>query len=267
MKQPGPVPETSPAAQVAVVIPVWQPDGRLTSLVLDLLGFGFGAVVIVNDGRDAAHEEVFADLSRRLTPGQRSRLHLVHHRVNLGKGRALKTGFEYFRRCFPKCAGVVTADADGQHRPADVLRVAEQLRKDPSRMVLGSRRLQRGTPFRSRFGNAVTRLLFALLTGRNLTDTQSGLRGIPAQLLPSMIALAGERYEYEMNVLTHSARSCGIFELPIEVVYLDGNRSSHFRPLPDSARICFVLLRSFASALRAAAADFLVFASRRPRRP
>jgi len=100
-----------------------------------------------------------------------------------------------------------------------------------------------------------------MLTGRRLADTQSGLRGIPAGLVPSILALEGERYEYEMNVLTHVASSSGILEVPIETVYLDGNRSSHFRPVADSMRIYFVLLRFLASSLIAAGIDFVVFAA------
>ena len=252
--------ECTRLADVAVLIPAWQPDQRLTNLVSELLDLGFGAIVIVDDGSGSDYGEVFQAINRQLLNEQRSRVHIVHHAANLGKGRALKTGLSFFLRCFPDYMGVVTADADGQHRPADVFSTAEQLRRDNSCMVLGSRRFQQGVPLRSHLGNLVTRRIFATLTGRNLSDTQSGLRGIPAELVPSILALEGERYEYEMNVLTHVARSSGILEVPIEAVYLDGNRSSHFRPITDSMRIYFVLLRFFASSLIAAGIDFTLFA-------
>ena len=240
-------------ANVAVLIPVWQPDQRLTNLVSELLPFGFGAIIIVNDGSDSSYDEVFENLG--------GHAHVIRHAANLGKGRALKTGLDYFQRRFPEYAGIVTADADGQHRPADIVNTAEQLRGDQSRMVLGSRRFKHGVPLRSRMGNLVTSQIFAMLTGRSLADTQSGLRGIPTMLVPALLALEGERYEYEMNVLTHVASSSGILEVPIEAVYLDGNRSSHFRPITDSMRIYFVLLRFFASSLIAAGIDFVVFAT------
>ncbi len=251
--------DTCHLANIAVLIPAWQPDQRLTSLVSHLLELGFGAIVIVNDGSDSRYDEVFQRLALR------PHVHVLRHDVNLGKGRALKTGLTYFKRCFPEFAGIVTADADGQHRPEDIRHTAEELdaelRNGPSRMVLGSRRFKNGVPLRSRLGNVFTRLIFAILTGKKLSDTQSGLRGIPAGLVPSLVDLEGERYEYEMDVLMHAVNSCGIREVPIETIYLDGNRSSHFRPLQDSMRIYFVLLRFVLSSLIAAGIDFVVFAA------
>jgi glycosyltransferase involved in cell wall biosynthesis len=255
MTQAGVVRDRSLVADVAVVIPVWQPDRRLGELVSRLLELGFGAIIVVNDGSDSSYDKVFSELSRD------PEVHVVRHAVNLGKGRALKTGLDYFKRCFPDYIGAVTADADGQHRPADIFRTAEQLRGEPSRMVLGSRHFTHQVPLRSRLGNLVTSQIFSTLTGRHLTDTQSGLRGIPTGLVSSVLALEGERYEYEMNVLTHLASSSGILEVPIETVYLEGNRSSHFRPITDSIRIYFVLLRFLASSLVAASIDFVVFAA------
>jgi len=255
MMQAGVVRDSSHVADVAVVIPVWQPDRRLEELVSRLLELEFGAIIVVNDGSDSSYDKVFSELSRD------PEVHVVRHTVNLGKGRALKTGLDYFKRCFPDYVGAVTADADGQHRPADIFRTAEHLRREPSRMVLGSRHFTHQVPLRSRLGNLVTSQIFSTLTGRHLTDTQSGLRGIPAGLVASVLALEGERYEYEMNVLTHLASSSGILEVPIETVYLEGNRSSHFRPITDSIRIYFVLLRFLASSLVAASIDFVVFAA------
>jgi putative flippase GtrA len=108
-------------------------------------------------------------------------------------------------------------------------------------------------------GNVLTRRIFAIVSGKTLTDTQSGLRGVPAWLVPAITVLEGERYEYEMNVLTYVATATQVAEVPIEAVYLNGNRSSHFRPIADSLRIYFVLLRFFGSSLIAAGTDYLVF--------
>ena len=125
--QAGVVRDSSRVADVAVVIPVWQPDRRLGEIVSGLLELGFGAIIVVNDGSDSSYDKVFSELSRD------PEVHVIRHAVNLGKGRALKTGLDYFKRCFPDYVGVVTADADGQHRPADIFRTAEQLRGEPSR--------------------------------------------------------------------------------------------------------------------------------------
>jgi putative flippase GtrA len=77
--------------------------------------------------------------------------------------------------------------------------------------------------------------------------------------VPRLLRLEGERYEYEMNVLADAAVSCGIAEVPIETVYIDGNRSSHFNPVWDSMRVYFVLVRFYLSSLISSSIDFVVF--------
>jgi putative flippase GtrA len=127
-------------------------------------------------------------------------------------------------------------------------------------LIVGARGFQGAIPLRSRAGNTLTKYVFRFLTGRRLTDTQSGLRGIPRRAVPRLMRLEGERYEYEMNVLADAASSCGIVEVPIETIYIEGNRSSHFHPLWDSMRIYATLARFYASALVAAVIDLAVFA-------
>jgi glycosyltransferase involved in cell wall biosynthesis len=240
--------------RVAVLIPAWQPDRQLPELVASLLAFSFPAIIIVNDGSDSDRAGVFDELVKD------SRVRVVPHAVNLGKGRALKTGFNDFLTHYPGSCGVVTCDADGQHRPEDILAIAVALQASTNgNLILGSRQFTGPVPARSRIGNTLSRYVFALLTGRKLTDTQSGLRGFPRQLIPRLLRLEGERYEYEMNVLTEAATSGGVAEIPIQTVYIDGNRSSHFNPVWDSMRIYFVLLRFYFSSLISSGIDFVVF--------
>jgi len=185
---------------------------------------------------------------------------LLRHAVNLGKGRALKTGFNWILSEMPGVAGVITADADGQHTVEDIVHVAEVLAASPRKFVLGTRGFDGDVPLRSRFGNKVTRAIFWLLAGRRVRDTQSGLRGLPRHRLPELLTLTGERYEYEMNMLAHLCRTgAPPLEVPIRTVYLESNRSSHFDPIRDSMRIYFVLLRFYLSALFAAGIDFAGF--------
>lgn len=93
-----------------------------------------------------------------------------------------------------------------------------------------------------------------------MSDTQTGLRGFPASLLAEMLALPGERNEYEMTVLAElSRRGASIAEIPIATIYLDDNRSSHFNPVRDSMRIYFVLVRFYASSLISAGLDLGFF--------
>jgi len=127
-------------------------------------------------------------------------------------------------------------------------------------MVLGSREFGPETPWRSRIGNAVTRNLVRLLIGHALSDTQTGLRGIPRALLPHLLAIPSSGYEFELDMLIAAKhQGCGVVEEKIRSIYAPGPRTSHFNPLVDSMRIGFVLLRFTALSLMTAGVDNLCF--------
>ena len=231
-----------------VLIPAYNPDDKLLALLPELRR-RFARIVLVNDGSTTGLD-VFAraePLVERI---------LVHPR-NRGKGAALKTGFEYIGD-----ADVVTADADGQHTPDDIARVAEALGGHRRGLVLGVRAFSGDVPFRSRFGNFWTRWLFYLMTGLMVRDTQTGLRGIPGPLLPRLRAIPGERYEYEMAVLAdaknHEERP---LQVPISTVYIADNATSHFNPILDTVRIYRSLFQFCLSSVLAFLLDNAVFAA------
>ncbi len=241
-------------AQLVVLIPARRQEPALVPLVHALLDAGFGAIVLVDDGSPVEDKALFDTL------GTLPRVHLLRHAINLGKGRALKTGFNHFLNEFPGLAGLVTVDADGQHSVPDIIRVATTLLNEPKRALLGCRSFAGDVPLRSRLGNAVTRHIFHFVSGHRVSDTQTGLRAFPRTLLPSLVGLPGERYEYEMTVLAHLCRQENVpIEIPISTIYIDNNRSSSFNPLRDSMRIYFVLLRFYASSLISAGLDLTGF--------
>ena len=244
-----------------VLIPAYEPDARLLRLVVDLSRAAPGtAVTVVDDGSGPAYDTVFA-AARMLG------CTVLTHPVNRGKGAALKTGFRHAQQAHEAHA-VVCADADGQHRPADILAVADRV-AHTGHTVLGvrlrrprgprerSERQQHGpVPVRSRLGNALTRVLYTAVTGESVPDTQTGLRGYPPELLGWLRNVPGERFEYEMRALLLAARARHpVEQVPIATVYLHGNASSHFRPLVDSVRVYAPLVRFAASSLLAAALD------------
>lgn len=237
-------------ARVVVLIPARRHEPALTPLVGALLDAGFGAIVLVDDGSPAEDRPLLDALE--MLP----RVHMLRHAVNLGKGRALKTGINHFLNEFSDYAGLVTADADGQHAVGDIIRVATVMLDEPRRAWIGCRGFAGDVPLRSRLGNAVTQQIFHFVSGHLVSDTQTGLRAFPTALLPTLVGLPGERYEYEMTVLAHLCRE-GNFpkEIPISTIYIDNNRSSNFNPLRDSMRIYFVLLRFYASSLISAGLD------------
>ncbi len=238
-----------------VIIPAYQPGPELEALVKALISDGHTEVIIMDDGSSQNLDGIFSAL--RGLPG----VHLLRHAVNLGKGQALKTAFNYFLTNFPKeCPGVITADADGQHLPKDIAALSHCLSENPSSLCLGKRRFKGAVPARSLFGNTLTRLIFRGFSGRSLGDTQTGLRGIPRTFLSELLGVRAQGYEFELEMLLLAVRSgMRIREIPIETVYLRGNDSSHFNPLLDSLRIYFVFLRFSASSLLTAVVDNAVF--------
>lgn len=190
-----------------------------------------------NSGASAA---TFAETAA--LPGVR----LIRHAANRGKGAALKTAFAEILRAFPDAAGVVTADADGQHLPEDIRRVAAASAAHADRVTLGVRSFGgRSVPFRSRLGNLWTCGEFFLLTGIWIRDTQTGLRGIPRARLPRFAALAGDRYDYEARMLVAAAKlPQPPVQVPITTVYENGNGTSHYRPLADTFSTQAALIRA-----------------------
>lgn len=242
-------------SRVVLLVPAYQPPANLPRLIGEMLAAAGPAIlrcVVVNDGSGAGCEETFQQLRAM------DRVEVLSHVINRGKGAALKTGFNYILGNDPSVTAIVTADADGQHRPRDVARIAAEHAAHPDQLILGSRSFHGEVPLRSRIGNRVSRLLFHVLTGMPLQDTQTGLRAWPRSHCVEALRLPFQGYEFEFEALLKASRSA-IREVEIETVYEPGNPGSHFNPLRDSLRIYFVFLRYSASAVLAAVVDLTVF--------
>ena len=240
-------------SDIVAILPAYNPGTALLRLVAALRGRL--PLLIVNDGSEDA--AVF----ERLPAGEG--VTVLTHAANQGKGAALKTAFRHVVEHYPDAAGVITVDADGQHLPADVLTVASRLRERISSApapVFGVRRFDGAVPLRNRLGNLLTRAVVRVLLGVRLADTQTGLRGIPAPLLPALLAIPFSRYEFETEMLrTIKAARLDVEEVPIRTVYFEANRGSHFHPLLDSMRIYWVLFRHVLAGASAVAIDFGVY--------
>jgi glycosyltransferase involved in cell wall biosynthesis len=244
-----------PAALV-VIIPAYQPGRGLLDIVRELAASGPAAIVVVDDGSGSRYRALFDELL------QGAHVRVLRHAVNLGKGAALKTGINCALVEYPTLIGVVTADADGQHDPADIRSVARRFAQSRETLVLGTRAFSGTIPLRSRLGNTVTRQVMRFAVGHRLSDTQTGLRAIPRGLLEPLLHVTAQGYEFELEMLI-AAKHLGIpvIQQPIRTIYETGNPTSHFQPLRDSMRIYFVLLRYTMLALLAAGLDNLLFFS------
>ena len=240
---------------IVFLIPSYQPTDILLDLLKDLRRHeSVAPIVVVDDGSGTDHGAIFDSV------GRMEGVTVLVNAVNLGKGAALKHGLNYILVHYPDCTGVVTADGDGQHAVADILSIAEALRQNPDTVIFGVRAFDTEVPLRSRFGNAVSRHIYRLLIGLRLSDTQTGLRGLPRQLMARCLAIRANRYEFETEQLVLiKADRMAVRENPIQTIYIDSNRDSHFRPLRDSARIYFVLLRYSIASVITSMVDLAVF--------
>jgi glycosyltransferase involved in cell wall biosynthesis len=222
---------------IAVLIPAYKPSEGVIDVVDRLSDAGVSTVILVDDGSPERFQALFDLL------GQNPRVHLLRHPSNLGRGAALKTGIRYFIEHLGHYKGLVTADADGQHAPDDIIRIARALNRSPRLAIVGARAftfplLPEHPPLRSVFGNRITSALFRWTTRVPLTDAQSGLRALPASTLPGLLELPGMRYEFEMLALMHLARTRQpLAEQPIRTLYDPKNPTSNFRPIRDSLRV------------------------------
>lgn len=238
------------------LIPAYCPSASLVDEVRALLASQkFAHIFVVNDGSPLKLYQPLFDALKHLP-----QVTVLEHRVNQGKGAALKTGLKAILADFPSALGVVTLDADGQHALPDILRVAQHLQESPDCVMIGSRRFDQHTPLRSRMGNYVTRHILRWVKGLSLSDTQSGLRGLPLPLLKDLVHIEAKGYEFELDMLIYLKQmDVKIHEVPIQTIYLEGNKSSHFHPFWDSLKIYFVLLRFSIIAFLSALLDYGVF--------
>ncbi len=237
-------------SDIVGVIPAYNPDETLFRLVQALRRHF--PLIVVNDGSNdgTIFERLLA--SEGVT--------VLSHASNRGKGAALKTAFRHVLDHYPGSVGIVTLDADGQHLPSDGLQVARRLCEKTTSLIVGVRSFTGNVPLRSRLGNLLTRSVMRVFLNVRLSDTQTGLRGIPTAMLPALTNIPFDRYEFETEILC-MVKKCGLAfdEVPIHTVYLDANQGSHFNPILDSLRIYWVLFRHMLAGITSVVVDFGVY--------
>ena len=213
-----------------ILIPAYKPDESLVRLAQQITELDAHAeILVVDDGSGSTYVPIFTELAILVVT-------IIAHPANRGKGAALRTGLAW-ARMHRSDQIVVTADADGQHLPRDILRVGAKTERMASigtrALVLGVRTLpdtraeftEPTVPLRSRLGNALTVGFFTLATGTRIADTQTGLRGFTTQMIDWALSLRGDKYEYEFSMLLRASRAgVELIELPIVKVYEPGTR-------------------------------------------
>ncbi len=224
--------------EFAVLIPAYQPKWNLPQYVNALLKKGVAQVLIIDDGNDSEYAALFQQLD------EFERCTVLTHDRNRGKGAGLKTGFRYFKKHFSDLAGIVTADADGQHLVKDVVNVGDCLSRSQAAFILGTRNFERKEmPTRSFIGNSFTSRVIQVLFGMYIQDTQTGLRGIATAELDWLIELPGDHFDYEMNMLIQLIKQKKrMVRVDIHTVYEEVHFST-FNTYHDTVRIAKHVLR------------------------
>jgi glycosyltransferase involved in cell wall biosynthesis len=227
---------------IIIVIPTFNPTDLLVTTLSDLNSYpqikGL-TKIIVNDGSTSGE----AILSR--VKEDDPNVVVLSHDENSGKGSAIKTAIRFILDQSHPIDYALTVDSDNQHSGKDVAGLLESAKNNNQCLHIGVRRLDKEkTPLRSFWGNLLSRKIFQYLFDFELWDTQSGLRAYPKSCFGTLLSLASNRYEFEMEaVIALIKQKFQICETSVETTYLERNKSSHFRPFVDSYRVIWVMLK------------------------
>lgn len=193
----------------------------------------FCTVIVVDDGSNDSTVDKLLNLP----------VTLLRHTENLGKAASLWTGMQAALKLGAK--GIVTMDGDGQHDPADLPRLLMVAEANPDKLVIGSRLWNRDVIPKSRYrANCFANFWIAWASGQAVDDSQSGLRVYPTQLIRlCRLEMSRDRsFVFESEIIIEAARHkflC-VF-LPVQAIYPENARPSHFRPVKDIANITLMV--------------------------
>ena len=232
------------------LIPAYEPANRIISLVKELTDNNF-KVIVVNDGSKKKYDKIFDEV--------KDMAHIINYKENKGKGYALKKGYSYIKDNYNQYI-VVTLDSDNQHTVKDAIKLCDYAEEHKDTLVIGKRIRNEKTPFRSKIGNAITKMVYTVATGTYIYDTQTGLRAFTNILMPFCLSIPGNRYEYEMNVLLRASKEqIPIKEIEIETIYYNNNANSHFNTLKDSFRIYKEIIKFSLSSIISFIVDYISY--------
>lgn len=189
------------------------------------------AVLVVNDGSSD-------NTSREI---KRTKAILIDHKINRGKGEALKSGFSFIKR--KNYDLLVMLDADGQHDPKEIPKLIRELNKGYD-IIIGTRKKSKSRmPIIRRCTNFITSLIVSLIIAQKVKDSQSGFRVMKTKILKN-IELVSKRYDLESEILVKASRKgYKIGHASIKTIY--GDETSKIHPIKDTFRFIRLIIRSF----------------------
>lgn len=214
--------------KICVLIPTYNNAGTLSDVISDVIKYSPN-VIVVNDGSTDSTVSILNSFGTAID--------VVSYPSNMGKGYALKKGFKFAKEKGYRYA--ITIDSDGQHYASDIPNFAKAIIENPGALIIGERNLSNvDINGKSSFANKFSNFWFAVQTGRNLNDTQTGYRAYPLDKLHGL-SLLTSRYEAELELLVFASwHGVEIIPIPIQVYYPpQSERISHFKPALDFTRI------------------------------
>lgn len=217
---------------IAAIIPALNAERTIAAVVVEARR-QIEPVIVIDDGSTDATGDVARAVGAIV----------LRHDVNRGKGAALKTGFVWALE--HGYEAVVTLDADGQHLPAEIAKFIDAHRETGADLVIGGRsHLFRGMLPRRRLANQFSAWCIARASGARISDSQSGFRLYSARLLRS-IALRADGFDMESEVIVRAGRrNLKIVTIPIDLGFVNGIATSHYKPLKDTLRIAWTVTRT-----------------------
>lgn len=223
--------------RVAVLIPAFNAAGTVEPVIRASLEQTRNVTVVDDGSIDGT-----GDVARRVGA------HVLTHEVNRGKGAALKTGFQW--ACEAGYDGVITLDADGQHLPAEIPKFIDCHEKTGGDLIIGGRAHLFGQMLpRRRTANRFSAWTIALTSGTDITDAQSGYRFYSMRLLRGL-RLRSNGFAMESEVIVRAGRGgFQVLTTPIDLGFVDGQSTSHYKPVLDTIRIAVVVFRTWVECL------------------
>jgi glycosyltransferase involved in cell wall biosynthesis len=218
--------------KVVAIIPALNAE-RTVPRVIEAARQQIEPVVVIDDGSSDRTGEV----------ARAAGAIVLRHEVNRGKGAALKTGFRWARE--NGYDGVITLDADGQHLPSEVPKFLRQRQAGGEDLIIGGRAHLFGQMLpRRRNANRFSAWCIAKCSGVPITDSQSGFRFYSGRLIDA-IQLRTDGFDMESEVIVRAGRKgFRIVTIPIDLGFVDGLSTSHYKPLKDTLRIAWTVTRA-----------------------
>ncbi|MDP9193465.1 MAG: glycosyltransferase family 2 protein [Acidobacteriota bacterium] len=218
--------------RIAVIIPALNAERTLGQVVADARA-QLEPVLVIDDGSRDATGDVARDAGATV----------IRHDVNRGKGGALKTGFRWaMEHGFD---GVITLDADGQHLAAEIPKFVRERERSGADLIIGGRSHLFGEMLpRRRTANRFSAASISWASGVRITDSQSGFRFYSANLIRNL-ELRTDGFDMESEVIVRAGRrDFTIVTIPIDLGFVDGIATSHYKPLKDTLRIAWTVTRA-----------------------